>query len=169
MQNLEKKGTFKQKPWRILATDWRRERGQGGSVLKSLRTRHNIICSLSICASVKGNTVQTKPKSGKSGQCSVLVRQVLPTVSLYCCHLHSPQELHLHVLCWDTNKSITTQWYKQPKLQVSALHTFLGSPFYIQRLCECLWENHYYIPTGHKMLQMPKSGFQIHAKTWNGK
>lgn len=31
-----------------------------------------------------------------------------------------------------------TQWYKQPKLQVSAPHTFLGSPFYIQRLCECL-------------------------------
>lgn len=100
MQNLEK-GTFKTEAMKDISH--RLKEGEGARwecLAKSQdKTRHNVICSLSICASVKGNTVQTKSKSGKSGQCSVLVQQVLPKASLYCCHLHSPQELHLHVLC----------------------------------------------------------------------
>lgn len=137
--------------------------------MQSLRTRHNIICSLSICASVKGNTVQTKPKSGKSGQCSVLYDRSFQQ-SHFTVVIFTVLKSFICTFCVEIQIKVSpTQWYKQPKLQVSAPHTFLGSPFYIQRLCECLWENHYYIPTGHKMLQMPKSGFQIHAKTWNGK
>lgn len=132
MQNLEEKGTFKTEAMKDISH--RLKEGEGARWECLAKSLGQDIMSYAHLASVPllKRHSQTKSKSGKSGQCSVLVQQVLPKASLHCC-LHSPQRLHLHVCVEIQIKLSPTQCYKQSKLQVSATHTCLGSPFYHPR------------------------------------